>query len=184
MGGDGTLSADAIDVPCACTLQFLLRSGSLDAVVYMRSNDVVWGLPYDVFLFTMLQEMLAVSLGVKVGTYFHTVASLHLYEKHLALARNVLASPASEEFEMPAMPDLDALPRFLSIEETLRKETGPLRANNATMGPYWTELAEVLAEYARVRHGRESEFAIPARYSSMLAALKRKKHAARSAVGK
>src|SRR5580693_2545295 len=28
------------DVPCTCTLQFLMRDGKLHLVVYMRSNDV------------------------------------------------------------------------------------------------------------------------------------------------
>lgn len=46
----------AKDVACATSLQFLLRDGQLDAVLHMRSNDAFWGLPYDVFLFTMLQD--------------------------------------------------------------------------------------------------------------------------------
>ena len=33
------------DVACATSLQFLLRENKLDAVVNMRSNDAVWGLP-------------------------------------------------------------------------------------------------------------------------------------------
>lgn len=43
------------DVPCTCTLQFLLRDGLLHLIAHMRSNDAYWGLPHDVFAFTMLQ---------------------------------------------------------------------------------------------------------------------------------
>ena len=38
------------------------------------------GPDHDVFAFTMLQEIMARSLGVEVGTYKHAVGSLHLYE--------------------------------------------------------------------------------------------------------
>jgi thymidylate synthase len=84
-------------------MQFILRRGLLDAIVVMRSNDVIWGLPYDMFLFTFLQEMMAVELGVDVGRYHHFAASLHLYEKHRSRAVQILSGPATEngEFAMP-----------------------------------------------------------------------------------
>ena len=66
---------DARDVACASSLQFLLRDGRLDALLHMRSNDAFWGLPYDVFLFTMLQELMAAELGVELGTYYHCCPS-------------------------------------------------------------------------------------------------------------
>lgn len=50
------------DVPCTCSLQYLLRDGRLSAITYMRSNDVHLGLPHDIFCFTMLQELFARSL--------------------------------------------------------------------------------------------------------------------------
>lgn len=39
------------DVPCTCTLQFMLRQGKLQLFANMRSNDIHWGLPHDVFCF-------------------------------------------------------------------------------------------------------------------------------------
>jgi thymidylate synthase len=44
------------DVPCTMSIQLLIRDRKLHMHVLMRSNDVVWGLPYDVFSFTCLQE--------------------------------------------------------------------------------------------------------------------------------
>ena len=49
--------------------------------VYMRSNDIWMGLPYDVFSFTCMQILLAFKLGVGIGTYTHHAASLHLYKR-------------------------------------------------------------------------------------------------------
>src|SRR5262245_55123087 len=55
-------------IPCTCALQFMIRRGRLHAVTYMRSNDAFLGLPHDIFAFTMLQEILARSLSVELGT--------------------------------------------------------------------------------------------------------------------
>lgn len=66
-------------VPCTISLQFLIRQDKLHCIANMRSNDVVWGLTYDVFNFTMIQEWIAKRLGYEVGPYHHHAGSLHLY---------------------------------------------------------------------------------------------------------
>jgi len=70
------------DTPCTIAVQFILRNNKLDCFTYMRSNDFYWGLPYDVHTFSVLQEVVANSIGVGLGSYHHTVTSLHVYEKH------------------------------------------------------------------------------------------------------
>jgi thymidylate synthase len=72
---------DSLDIPCTCSLQFLVRGGKLNLVVYMRSNDLLWGTPYDVSQFTFIQECFAGILGLELGTYTHFVGSLHIYKK-------------------------------------------------------------------------------------------------------
>ena len=75
-------------VPCTCVLQYFVRSDSVDAITYMRSNDAYKGLPHDIFAFTMIQELIARSLGIDVGTYTHMVGSLHLYQADEANLEN------------------------------------------------------------------------------------------------
>ena len=70
------------DTPCTCLIQFTCYQGRLNAHVYMRSNDIWLGLPYDVVFFTCLQQIVAERVGLPMGTYYHTVGDLHLYEKH------------------------------------------------------------------------------------------------------
>ena len=70
-----------LDVPCTCSLQFVVRDGYLHLVTYMRSNDLYLGMPHDVFAFTMIQELIARSLQVELGRYIHMVGSLHLYTR-------------------------------------------------------------------------------------------------------
>lgn len=70
-------------VPCTIALQFMIRDGSLDMITTMRSNDLYLGLPYDMLSFTLLQEFLAIQLGVPLGNYFHNAGSLHAYDRDL-----------------------------------------------------------------------------------------------------
>lgn len=67
------------DVPCTVALQLLLRQGKLHMIVYMRSNDLLWGTPYDVNGFCFLLEVIASCLGVEMGTYTHIAGSMHMY---------------------------------------------------------------------------------------------------------
>ncbi|HEY6231475.1 MAG TPA: thymidylate synthase [Pyrinomonadaceae bacterium] len=139
--------AGTADVACASMLQFFIRQRKLHAVVYMRSNDAIWGLPYDIFLFTMLQELLCCELGLELGTYSHFVGSLHLYERHFHLAQRIIASQESAYFEMPKMKQHDQLPAFLEAEEQVRKGQ-PLTATVLeSLSEYWQELLIVLDWY-------------------------------------
>lgn len=89
------------DIPCTLSLHFLLRNGTLDLHTYMRSNDAIWGLPYDLFSFTCLQESIANSIGAQLGRYVHSATSLHLYDRHRELAAEILDGGEDVEFTAP-----------------------------------------------------------------------------------
>lgn len=119
------LGDDRGDAPCTCLLQYLSRDGRLEAITTMRSNDAVRGLPHDVFAFTFLQELIARSLGLELGTYRHWVGSFHIYERDSEMANRVLAEgwQQSVGVEMPAMPAGDPWPfveRLLEAERAFR----------------------------------------------------------------
>lgn len=75
------------DTPCTVCLQFFIRDNKLHLTVYMRSNDIWMGFPYDVFIFTCYQIRMAMELGVDLGTYTHIAGSLHLYERNSRLKK-------------------------------------------------------------------------------------------------
>lgn len=116
------VSAPTSDLSCTNTIQFIAREGSLHAFVNMRSNDVIWGVPYDVFLFTALQELMAVELGLQLGSYYHYAASMHIYERHFQLATMIagLDSAALTEEKMPPIKDAESLMRLAKAERVLR----------------------------------------------------------------
>ena len=85
------------DEICTIALQFLIRDGKLHCYCVMRSNDVWYGLPYDVIFFTELTKYIAIRLNVPCGTYTHTVISLHAYERNYDdIVKASEASPTSK----------------------------------------------------------------------------------------
>jgi thymidylate synthase len=146
------LDPNAKDVACASLIQFLVRGNRLDTIVYMRSNDAIWGLPYDVFFFTMLQEMLACELGIELGRYYHTVGSLHLYSRHYGLAERIVREPLRTPFEMPRMEHLEHLPRFLGCESRLRSGGDLAQCELNSLSTYWRELLEILDIFQKAKN--------------------------------
>ena len=84
-------------------------------ITTMRSNDAYWGLPHNVFCFTMLQEIIARSLDRDVGVYRHFAGSLHLYKDHWADAQDFLNEGFQPRIEMPAMPKGNPWPAIASV---------------------------------------------------------------------
>lgn len=87
---------DTKDNPCTMYLQFMIRNNELNLVVNMRSNDIWFGLPYDLAFFTIMQELVFTELkksvypDLELGKYFHNAGSFHLYEKDFAKAEKVV----------------------------------------------------------------------------------------------
>lgn len=88
------------DMQCTVCLQFLLRENKLHCTTYMRSNDVWFGLPYDVVYFTFLQKYIAYRLGVGFGTYTHFVGSMHMYLRDEENIKRMVEDPSQESFDI------------------------------------------------------------------------------------
>ena len=88
-----------------CTLSgiFQIRDNKLNFTLDMRSNDLILGTPTDVAFFCLLQMQMLEHLRkyypeLQLGTYTHIAHSLHLYERHFNLAKEMLEksfNPAS-----------------------------------------------------------------------------------------
>jgi thymidylate synthase len=148
------------DVPCTCTLQFMLRHGKLHMFANMRSNDVFLGLPHDVFCFTMLQEVMARSLAAELGTYKHAIGSLHLYDTNIGAAQQFLDEGwQATDAPMPPMPNGDPWPAIgllLKAESDLRT-TGVLDDGILTaVDPYWADLVRLLQVFRLKKIDRDA----------------------------
>ncbi len=67
------------DIPCNIVSLLKVRSGRLEWMQIIRSNDLFRGVPYNFIQFTSIQEILAGWLGVELGSYNQISDSLHLY---------------------------------------------------------------------------------------------------------
>lgn len=148
------------DIPCTCTLQFMVRNDKLSLITNMRSNDIFIGMPHDFFCFTMLQEIMARSLGVELGTYKHIVGSLHLYRETLEAAKRFLAEGwQPKKVIMPPMPLGDPWPGIdllLKGEKAVRENDDVDHFMITNIHPYWADLIRLLQVY-RSKQKREPE---------------------------
>lgn len=96
------------DVPCTLSLQWLIRENRLHLIVNMRSNDVILGFTNDVFQFTMLQEAMMLNLretypDLELGFYHHNAGSMHIYDRHFAMAEAIVANTRAHDISMVPM---------------------------------------------------------------------------------
>ncbi|QHC68882.1 thymidylate synthase (plasmid) [Rathayibacter sp. VKM Ac-2759] len=137
------------DLPCTCTIQFLLRGGKLSAITYMRSNDAYRGLPHDIYCFTMLQEIVARAIGAELGDYQHIVGSLHIYDRDAIFAEQYLEEGVHPEREyMDRMPPGDpwnGIETLLSWERRTRLKKTTASEVLELPQTYWGDLGRVVA---------------------------------------
>ena len=158
------------DVPCTIGLQFFIRNGALDMVANMRSSDLVLGISYDVPAFTFLQELMAIELGVPVGTYIHVSNSLHVYERHFEMLDEILDKRNVAESNllsytrgpMSPMPLQNSTRRLYAIEAHLRScqhvdHVDEILAEAKDLGDYWYDWAQILAAHRVAKLGNKKK---------------------------
>lgn len=118
------------DVPCTLSLQFFIRDNKLHLIVNMRSNDVIWGLTYDLFSFTLLQEVMLLDLkrtypgkfkDLELGKYIHNAGSMHLYERHFEMAEKIFDWQGHPAKPMEPL-DLFMLDKLCTYEDLVRTD--------------------------------------------------------------
>lgn len=83
------------DIPCNNLVAYRLREGILDQTVVIRSNDFIWGTPYNAVQFTHLHALVAGELGVKMGKLIYVIQNLHYYEENYPEALGVIEEEAA-----------------------------------------------------------------------------------------
>jgi len=71
------------DTPCTYAVQFTILDNKLCMSVLMRSNDLWYGFCNDQYQFATLQQMVAESLSIETGWYYHYAHNMHLYNDKL-----------------------------------------------------------------------------------------------------
>ncbi len=91
------------DIPCTCSLQFLIRDKKIYCIANMRSSDAWLGWPYDVFnftcvsIYTLLQLKHLHNKEYTLGTLTLNAGSQHLYERNWSDAKSCIHSDSPNE---------------------------------------------------------------------------------------
>ncbi len=124
--------------PCTIGLHFLVRDNKLNLTTYMRSNDAYYGLPHDLFCFTMLQELVTCRTNLSLGNYTHIATSMHIYEDKLENIQKYLDEGLHEPIEMPSIDDCNnSILELISKEFDLTIQESHLESLN----DYWKDYA-------------------------------------------
>ena len=85
-----------LDQPCTVFCQFTVTDNKLNFHSFMRSNDIIYGTPYNLAYFKLLQERMLTYLNTECnanlgfGYLHHNVTSLHLYDDKLSIAKKIV----------------------------------------------------------------------------------------------
>ncbi|MND37652.1 Thymidylate synthase [compost metagenome] len=86
--------------PCHTMAQWYVSSNKngngkyyLDCKLYMRSNDMFLGAPFNVAQYAMLTEMLAHAHGLQARNMHITIGDAHIYSNHVEQVREQLSRP-------------------------------------------------------------------------------------------
>jgi len=118
------------DVPCTLNLQFIIRNNKLNMITRMRSNDTYMGLIYDVFSFTLLQEMMYNTLNeifmkkLELGSYVHNAGSSHMYARDLEGVYAIIDEQTTSVEQSPI--DNHMIDKLKTLEIDLRTNRQPL----------------------------------------------------------
>lgn len=73
--------------PCHILYQFYVANNKLSCLLYIRSNDLFLGNPYNTASVAFLTHMIAQQCGFEVGEIILSIGDLHLYKNHIEQAK-------------------------------------------------------------------------------------------------
>lgn len=80
--------------PCHVSFQLYVRNGThLDGKLYLRSNDLFLGAPWNIAAYALLLMMFAHLSGYTPGKLIYTLGDAHLYLTHLSQVEEMLHRP-------------------------------------------------------------------------------------------
>lgn len=143
------------DRACNVYAHPMIRDGKLDWMQVIRSNDAIWGIPYNMVQWSHLQEWVATSLGVEIGSMFIVQDSFHVYEDKYDECRNIQPFDLYHYIDttpMEASPDIEveldkaekAVRSFIDID---------LKKLEVKVGPYWAAVIASLQSYREFKRG-------------------------------
>ncbi len=83
--------------PCAFQTLWTVRGEYLDCTLIQRAQDILGAANINNTQYVALQMMVAKATGYKPGKFTHFVQNLHIYDRHVDIAKEFLNRPCSEK---------------------------------------------------------------------------------------
>lgn len=142
-------TVNTVDRACNVYAHAMIREGKLDWMQVIRSNDAIWGIPYNMVQWSHVQEWVAASLNIPVGTMFIVQDSFHVYADKYAEARRVSAFDIYNYVQPSPMQASDEIADNLRRYESIVRGGGEIDVKDMynTVGLYWTDVIRTLLSY-------------------------------------
>lgn len=160
---------ESVDIPCTFGMFFHVREDAddlrrLTMTTVMRSNNAFRIMPYNLFEFSMLQEIVAASLNLPLGDYMHWAASMHVYvnDQEMPHTEQIARVGPSVSIIMPPMTGDNAFNQAAQLaryEAQLRHTYTHTQFDevvskaNSYLDWYWYGLFSVLALWNTAKRG-------------------------------
>lgn len=87
--------------PCHFSFVFNVQAGRLNCHLTQRSGDIAIGIPFNLAAYSLLTQILAQEVGLRLGEFSHTIVDAHIYINHVdglkeQLTRSVRPLPRLE----------------------------------------------------------------------------------------
>lgn len=147
------------DIPCAFGLLFHNRSGKLHTTIIMRSNNALDLLPYNLFEFSMLSEVVAAEADLELGDFTYFAGSMHCFdnERSIEKVNKIITTKIDAPTIMPCIPrnsqPLKQLQTLGKLEAEIRHESAGISASTVpnwiqkittSVQPYWAQFGLLL----------------------------------------
>lgn len=145
------------DRACNVYSHAMIREDKLQWLQVLRSNDAIWGVPYNLMQWTHIMEYIASELRVDLGHYVMVSDSMHIYEQgesagELDNARNITpfnlyAKTRFEHRKMPRM-DEDQWTHVFGLEAGIRQSEDFSQVRgwmDQAPANYWGDVLYILA---------------------------------------
>ncbi len=156
------LTKDTKDKACNTQIVFDTRGGVLNMAVFNRSNDLWWGAyGANVVHFSILQEVVAASVGLPVGVYRQISNNLHLYTDLYNAGEYLNVPPAAEEYNLYALDKVRSIPLMMNsnyklfLAECDRFCSDPFKEGVPYTNSFFSRVAHPMAMVSRVRKNKQ-----------------------------
>lgn len=106
--------------PCHVLQHHYANDGELNTLFWMRSNDVIYGLPFNICQYAFINHFLAKLLDLKPGKLVYQCSDAHIYQNQIGIAKKLVDRYHSEGVK--PLPKLHIKKDIKSLGDMLKLE--------------------------------------------------------------